>query len=152
MNVTLTDKVSIKKARAKDLPYIYSLYQEEIPTSSWTLEDFHEFSTQKYNDIFSITLGKVCVGFIMLTSIIPESDLINIAIQKPLQNIGIGGKAIQELFTLLQKRGVANIYLEVRKSSQALNFYVSHGFQITAYRKKYYADNEDAVLMERQLV
>jgi len=52
---------------------------------------------------------------------------------------------------VLKGMGIKNIYLEVRKSSRALNFYIINGFTITGYRKDYYEDHADAVSMEKSI-
>ena len=146
----LTDKIELKKALSKDVAYIYALYNEEIHTT-WSEADFHLFRKEKNKDLYKILLNENCVGFVMLVSVKPEADLINIAVAKPLQSIGIGSMALEKLYGLLKKNGVNKINLEVKKDSKAHRFYLKNGFQVTGRRKKYYTDQTDAVLMLKNI-
>ncbi|MDD5456684.1 MAG: GNAT family N-acetyltransferase [Candidatus Margulisbacteria bacterium] len=146
----VTNKIELKKALGKDVAYIYALYNEEIHTT-WSEDDFHLFRKENNKDLYKILLNENCVGFIMLVRVKPEADLINIAVAKPLQSIGIGTMALEKLYGQLRKKGINKINLEVKKDSKAHKFYLKNGFLTTGCREKYYIDQTDAILMLKNI-
>ena len=87
----------------------------------------------------------------MITTINPEANLVNVAIEKPLQNLGIGNQAMTLLVRKLKRSKISQLHLEVRQQSSAVRFYRRQGFYETGIRKAYYADGENALLMTKDL-
>jgi ribosomal-protein-alanine N-acetyltransferase len=87
----------------------------------------------------------------MASTIEPEANLINVAVEKPLQNLGIGKQALELLVDKLKKSKVNTLHLEVRQHSPAVRFYLRQGFVPTGQRKAYYADGENAILMTKSI-
>lgn len=138
---------SLKKA---NIAFVANVYNLEIG-SSWSEADLATFQAEPLNNVYEIQLNARCVGFIMLTTVKPEANLINIAVAKPLQNLGIGKQALEHLVQKLKKSNVNVLHLEVRQHSPAARFYLRHGFYPTGQRKAYYSDGEDAVLMTKNI-
>jgi len=68
------------------------------------------------------------------------------------RNKNIASKLLEYLIDLGIKNNCLNITLEVRCSNKAaINFYQKNGFNEVSIRKNYY-DNEDGILMLRELV
>ena len=94
------------------------------------------------------------LGFAIYSPIIPESHLLNIAIDPAYQGKGLGDKLLQQI--ILQNRiiGVKTISLEVRVSNlPAINLYEKRGFHKDAIRPDYYSGSpkEDALLMSLKI-
>lgn len=79
-------------------------------------------------------------------------ELDDIIVKKEYRNKGIGNKMMCYLVSIAINEKVVNITLEVRVSNEiARNLYKKYGFREVALRKFYYGD-EDAILMEKQVM
>ena len=90
------------------------------------------------------------LGFAIYSPIIPESHLLNIAIDPAHQGKGLGDKLLQQIILQNKTIGVKMISLEVRVSNlPAINLYEKRGFHKDAIRPDYYSGSpkEDALLM-----
>jgi ribosomal-protein-alanine N-acetyltransferase len=90
------------------------------------------------------------LGFAIYSPIIPESHLLNIAIDPAYQGKGLGDKLLQQIILQNRTIGVKTISLEVRVSNlPAINLYEKRGFHKDAIRPDYYSGSpkEDALLM-----
>ena len=94
------------------------------------------------------------VGFAIYSPIIPESHLLNIAIDPAYQGKGLGDKLLQQIILQNRTIGVKTISLEVRVSNlPAINLYEKRGFHKDAIRPDYYSGSpkEDALLMSLKI-
>ena len=101
---------------------------------------------------YSVVMHKDCdiLGFAIYSPIIPESHLLNIAIDPAYQGKGLGDKLLQQIILQNRTIGVKTISLEVRVSNlPAINLYEKRGFHKDAIRPDYYSGSpkEDALLM-----
>jgi ribosomal-protein-alanine N-acetyltransferase len=101
---------------------------------------------------YSVVMHKDCdiLGFAIYSPIIPESHLLNIAIDPAYQGKGLGDKLLQQIILQNRTIGVKTISLEVRVSNlPAINLYEKRGFLKDAIRPDYYSGSpkEDALLM-----
>ncbi len=94
------------------------------------------------------------LGFAIYSPIIPESHLLNIAIDPAYQGKGLGDKLLQQIILQNRTIGVKTISLEVRVSNlTAINLYEKRGFYKDAIRPDYYSGSpkEDALLMSLKI-
>ena len=94
------------------------------------------------------------LGFAVYSPIIPESHLLNIAINPAYQGKGLGDKLLQQIILQNRTIGVKTISLEVRVSNlPAINLYEKRGFHKDAIRPDYYSGSpkEDALLMSLKI-
>jgi ribosomal-protein-alanine N-acetyltransferase len=94
------------------------------------------------------------LGFAIYSPIIPESHLLNIAIDPAYQGKGLGDKLLQQIILQNRTIGVKTISLEVRVSNlSAINLYEKRGFHKDAIRPDYYSGSpkEDALLMSLKI-
>lgn len=105
---------------------------------------------------FSVVMHKDSdiLGFAIYSPIIPESHLLNIAIDPAYQGKGLGDKLLQQIILQNRTIGVKTISLEVRVSNlPAINLYEKRGFHKDAIRPDYYSGSpkEDALLMSLKI-
>jgi len=143
----MTEGLSLRISTKDDIEIIHSIYQSEIG-SSWTYDDFDKKRTDTHHRIYSICINEACIGFIILQVILPEADLLNIAIHKDFQSKGYGTEVLKNITDLMKRSGVQKIFLEVRAQSAAVCFYERNGFKKIDTRKKYYNNIEDAIIMQ----
>jgi ribosomal-protein-alanine N-acetyltransferase len=90
-------------------------------------------------------------GFLITVLIPPQAELETIAVAKHTHRQGIATRLLTELLSMLQKKQITEVMLEVRQSNYAARgFYDSAGFAETGRRTGYYSDpKEDAILLSR---
>jgi len=93
-------------------------------------------------------------GFLITVLIPPQAELEVIAVAQHAQRQGIATRLLSELLSILQKRQITEVMLEVRQSNYAARyFYASAGFEETGRRTGYYTEpKEDAILLSRPLM
>ena len=93
------------------------------------------------------------VGFGILSTVLDQAELHNIAIDPPVQGLGLGAAMLDHLLDNLADE-VASIFLEVRLSNfRAIRLYQERGFVKVGERRDYYKTalgREDALLMCRE--
>ena len=98
--------------------------------------------------------GDVLIGFAIFSPVIPESHLLNIAIDPAYHRKGLGNKLLKQIILQNKAIGVKVITLEVRISNLiAINLYEKNGFHKDAIRQNYYSgpEKEDALLMSLKI-
>ena len=111
--------------------------------------DIENFLNLDYGKIYVYEENESVIGFIQLEEHYEILDIINIAVDKENHNKNIGTKLIE--FSTKDTKA-EKIMLEVRESNiSAIKLYEKNGFVEINRRKKYYG-NEDAIIMERNLI
>ena len=86
-------------------------------------------------------------------AILPNEKLriLIIALEKKYQGNGLGTKLMERMISAAMIFGITKVTLEVRKDSQAINFYRKLGFSSVDVLPCYYQDGCDGIVMELQL-
>ena len=88
------------------------------------------------------------IGYVGMWLVIDEGHVTNVAVREDKRGIGLGKELMKRLIQLAADSGMIWMTLEVRRSNKvAQNLYHSFGFIDVGYRKRYYENNEDALLM-----
>ncbi len=94
----------------------------------------------------------VVKGFLKFLIMYDKMEIENIQVKEEYRGEKIGTKLMGYLLSIAIEEKVINITLEVRISNEiARNLYKKFGFREVALRKFYYGD-EDAILMEKQVM
>ncbi|MCG8393988.1 MAG: ribosomal protein S18-alanine N-acetyltransferase [Pseudomonadales bacterium] len=92
------------------------------------------------------------VAFLILSRILDETHVLNIAVSPARQRRGIARALLQQAIRDARADAMSVIYLEVRESNlPAQSLYRSLGFEVCGLRKNYYRlgdGHENAVLMQ----
>ena len=92
------------------------------------------------------------IGSLKYSIIYDRMEIDNIVVNEEHRGKGIGNKLMSYLVSIAIENRLVNITLEVRVSNEiARNLYKKYGFREVALRKFYYGD-EDAILMEKQVM
>lgn len=90
------------------------------------------------------------IGLGCLWAILEEAHITLLGIDPGYQRLGLGRWLLTHLLQRAGDRGLTHATLEVRKSNQAaLDLYQSFGFKVAGERKRYYADDESALILWR---
>ena len=95
---------------------------------------------------------EVC-GYIGSQTVLPESDMLNLAVAPKWRRQHVGEALVRQLCAALQRQGSRSLTLEVRASNLAAKaLYLSQGFQLVGTRRNYYKKPaEDAELYRKEL-
>ena len=97
--------------------------------------------------VWVIENRKKIIGFLIEQRCDNEINLLNVAIDRPFQNKGIGKKLINHYLDLIS--GNCSVFLEVNKTNIiARKIYADLNFKNIGMRKNYYNDGCDALLMK----
>lgn len=93
------------------------------------------------------------LGYVGSQTVMPESDIMNIAVLPEFRKQGIGEKLILKLMNELSQAGATSISLEVRASNApAISLYEKLGFSQIGRRPGYYRHpREDALILRKEL-
>lgn len=138
--------------------------QTECGLSVWSKTDYLG-ELERDDSIFKIvrTAGDKIVGFALVRLTIgnsnpantsfDSSEILNIAVRNSFQHKGIGQMIFDKIRRELERKNIAEIWLEVRQSnSKAINFYQKNNFEKQFERKNYYANPTENALVLRCLI
>ena len=96
--------------------------------------------------------GGVVIGYADVYKAYDELQLNNIAVLEQYRGNHIAEKMMQILIDTGRELDCQTITLEVRESNEpAIKLYEKCGFCKVGLRKNYYSDNENAILMDKEL-
>ena len=97
-----------------------------------------------------VLIGERVVAYGGVTSVLDEGSVTNIATHPDFRRRGFGHAVLEALLAEADRRGLAEIFLEVRVSNvAACRLYEKHGFLAVGTRRSFYRfPTEDAVVMK----
>ncbi len=106
-----------------------------------------------YFDSDCYTIYQTDGGFCAVMQNVDSADLLDIAVLPEKRGEGRAKALMQFMLNDLTKKGVTQIFLEVRKSNEsAIALYKKFGFEQISIRKNYYSEpTEDALIYRREL-
>lgn len=97
----------------------------------------------------------IAIGFIIISIIKCESEIIDLIISKEYQRQGYAQKIFNYAIEMLLKKNVSNIFLEVHEDNyNAIEFYKKNNFLEIHRRHNYYninAQKKDAIIMSKDI-
>lgn len=142
----------IRRMRSGDVEIVTEL-EHICFKDAWT--DKH-FRREVENGVVSVPIvaeinGEI-VGYIVPWFIEDEIHIVNVAVSPLHRRQSIAKHLIGLVLQEGQKQGSVYAYLEVRISNfAAIHLYQKFGFSEAGIQKKYYQDEEDALVMEKYL-
>ena len=135
----------------KDAQKIVDLYKDNF-SDGWNLDMIlSAYRAQRFLS-FGAFAGEELVGVITCDFNQFDADIEGVVVKKQFRKQGIGALLIEELEKALVNKNREKIFLEVRKSNVvAQKLYQKMGFNAISQRKEYYSDNEDAIVMAKEL-
>ena len=138
----------IRIATSNDLADILSI-EKKVFKHPWSKEQLSwELNSQPAAENYVMIARGNMIGYLFSHVVDDDVQILNIAIDIPFQHKGYGEQLLS--YFLDQFNTDSSIHLEVRKSNfPAINLYLKFGFHEAGTRKGYYADGEDAIIMQR---
>ena len=138
--------------------------QTECGLSIWSKNDYLS-EPERTDSIFKVARTKddKIIGFALVRLTIgnsnvvntsfDSSEILNIAVRNSFQQSGIGQMIFDEILRELERKNIAEIWLEVRQSnSNAISFYRKNSFEIQFERKNYYTNPTENAYVFRRLI
>ena len=145
------EKVIITEFEPCHVDEVYEISKEAFPLP-WAKEELiREIINPHALNLVALS-GAEVVGYIQCWYTFEDADIINIAVKKTHQQLGIGKVILSALIRQLKEKGIQNVFLEVRVSNvPAQKLYKSFGFITLTKRERYYINGEDALVMNLQI-
>jgi len=119
----------------------------------WSQRDFRDCVTSDATFLVAETAEGVA-GYLVALDAADEGEILNLAVAPGGRRHGIGRALVDHALGSLARRGVRQVYLEVRESNApARALYAAHGFREVGRRAQYYRRPvEDAVILRAAIV
>ena len=141
--------MTVRRATIEDAKEIFAIEMDcfSVP---WSLDSIEaELINQEKKLFYVIEDTEGVVGYAGAWLVYDEGQITNIAIRPSARRQGFGATLTRALIEECFKRGMHEIFLEVRISNlSALSLYRQLGFTVKGMRKNYYSEpKEDAYIM-----
>ncbi len=141
--------MTVRRATIEDAKEIFAIEMEcfSVP---WSLDSIEtELLNEDKKLYYVVEDANGVVGYAGAWLVYDEGQITNIAIRPSARRQGFGAKLTSALIEECFKRGMHEIFLEVRISNlSALSLYRKLGFTVKGMRKNYYSEpKEDAYIM-----
>ena len=140
--------------RPEDLPEIEQILKLSSEAADWSAEALADTLRRHPTCFFVARAENRVAGFVCGRIVADEAEILNLAIRPELRNRGIGKALVGKLLHTFILQGVAQVFLEVRKSNAtAIAFYHHLGFRQVGERPGYYQNpTEPALVLARKPV
>jgi [ribosomal protein S18]-alanine N-acetyltransferase len=142
--------VTLRPMASGDVDAVMALERALFPADAWSegmlRDELAETATRHY---VVAEAGDSLVGYAGLRFVPPEGDVQTMAVAENAWGTGIGGALLTELLDRAARRGVTQMFLEVRSDNpRAQQLYGRFGFTSIGVRRGYY-NGADALVMRR---
>ena len=144
----------MRKAVESDIPTLIAI-ETATQVAPWTEEIFQQCFKAGY-DCWVIDKDNQVIAFIMMSSVLTgESHILDVCVDPHYQRRGYGRELLGYAISQAKYKGMAMIYLEVRRSNdKAIRLYHQMEFVQIGERKNYYpttTGREDALVFAKDL-
>lgn len=137
--------MEIKYNKAEQYDQVINLHKQIFNENN--IGFFNNLQTKNYYKTFVATQGNKVVAYCIISEILDEAEIINIATDKDFRQHNIASNLLKYS---LDNINAKTVFLEVSANNVAAKkLYEKCGFKAYATRKKYYGDT-DAILMNLQ--
>lgn len=118
----------------------------------WTYDALQEELNNPNSEYFVAKLENNILGFAGIWKAVDDVHITDIVVKKSNRQTGIGSKLLEKLIQTAKSQNFNSITLEVNEHNQpAINLYLKYGFKNVGFRKKYYNNKDNAIIMTKEL-
>jgi [ribosomal protein S18]-alanine N-acetyltransferase len=143
---------SIRRMGPGDLAAVVAI-ETRVFTMPWSAATYRTLLARSDADVFVAEVAAEVVGYAAFWSVGEQGELGNLAVADGWRGRGVASALMQTVFDTARRRGVREVFLEVRVSNaHAQSVYAHHGFERIGRRRGYYTSPiEDAFLLRKTL-
>ena len=151
-NLDLQNSLEVRKMTLSDLATIKNILNSDFD-DFWSYNVFEEELKNNNSTYIVAILNAEIIGFAGIWKVIDEAHITNIVTKKSYRNRGVGTILLEHLITICKESSeLKSLTLEVNeKNTIAQDLYEKFNFQILGKRKKYYNNEQAAIIMTLQL-
>lgn len=143
--------ISISKMTTNDLNEIASILSTEFD-DFWNENIFRQELQNENSEYIVARLNNEIVGFAGIWISPVDIHITDIVVKKDKRNMKIGSNILEELIKLAETKKRETLTLEVNEKNEiAQKLYLNYGFKKLGKRKKYYNNEDDAIIMTLNL-
>ena len=118
----------------------------------WTYDVLQEELNNPNSEYLVAKLENNILGFAGIWKAVDDVHITDIVVKKSNRQTGIGSKLLEKLIQTAKSQNFNSITLEVNEHNQpAINLYLKYGFKNVGFRKKYYNNKDNAIIMTKEL-
>lgn len=142
------NSLTISQMTINDLDEIKSILESDFD-EFWNYETLKEELKSPFSKyIVARNSDNLIVGFAGIKIILDEAELMNIVTRKNMRGLGVASSMLEYIISYCKQHEIKKINLEVNSSNSiAINLYKKYNFKQIGFRKKYYNNTYDAILM-----
>jgi [ribosomal protein S18]-alanine N-acetyltransferase len=146
----MIDGVELRTMGAADVAAVVAIERASYSVP-WSETTFRGLLRRGDSELVVATADDVIIGYAVLWCVLDQAELGNVAVTAGWRGRGIGERLVEEMIRRGDRRGVREIFLEVRPSNPvARRLYERLGFAMVGRRRNYYQEPvEDALVLRR---
>jgi ribosomal-protein-alanine N-acetyltransferase len=119
----------------------------------WSEMTFRGLLQRRDAEIVVAEIDAAIIGHAVYWYVLDQGELGNVAVVERARGRGVGRLLVGEVVQRAARRGVRELFLEVRPSHEsARHLYATHGFEQVGRRRNYYQQPaEDALVLRRTI-
>lgn len=143
--------ITFDSLKIDHIPQIVGIENQSFQ-EPWSKDGFRDILSNPSFRNLGIFSDRVLAGYIFFYLVMDELHVMNVAIDPSYRQKGLGAKLMEKVHEMGRGFGAKLAYLEVRETNDAAQkLYASLGYQRQGRRINYYANQEDALLMFKDL-
>jgi ribosomal-protein-alanine N-acetyltransferase len=147
----LTDRdpgIVLRDMTVDDVPRVVAIERASY-TMPWSEATFRGLLRRRDAEMISAEAAGIVIGYAAFWCVVDQGELGNVAVTAEWRGLGIGARLVEEVIRRAARRGVREVFLEVRPSNAvARKLYEQLGFRPVGRRRNYYqAPVEDAIVL-----
>lgn len=133
----------------EDLDQVLEIERKSFP-QPWLRQHFiDELHSPHAFPLAAFDASGALLGYICPMQLLDEGHILDVAVDPDTRGAGVGRLLVQKVLDECLSAGASFVSLEVRESNlSAIGLYKKIGFIVVGRRKRYYANSEDALMME----
>jgi ribosomal-protein-alanine N-acetyltransferase len=142
--------VQLRDMTSADIPVVVGIERDSY-TMPWSEATFRGLLRRRDAEMVSAEADGGVIGYAAFWCVVDQGELGNVAVTAYWRGAGVGARLVEEIICRAARRGVREIFLEVRPSNTvARRLYEQLGFHPVGRRRRYYqAPVEDALVLRR---
>ena len=144
--------VRLRDMTQDDVPTVVAIERASY-TMPWSEATFRGLLRRRDAEMVSAESDNTVVGYAAFWCVVDQGELGNVAVAEQWRGQGLGARLVEEVIRRAGRRGVREVFLEVRPSNiVARTLYERMAFSPVGRRRNYYqAPVEDAIVLRHMV-